>query len=134
MKRTRPGARSPVAEVRAALREIGVTIDYDERYGTSSGEDIVLTGLDHMASALVDLTRVDIDGMSLDAVLAEIGAPDALVERAAELIKVLGRMSYGVLAKEDASEAEDLRGPLYDDLDAFINAFIDELAERQEHD
>ena len=33
MKRTRPGARSPVAEVRAALREIGVTIDYDERYG-----------------------------------------------------------------------------------------------------
>jgi len=130
LKRVQPGARSPVAEIRAALREIGVTIDYDERYGTSSGEDIVLTGLDYMASALVDLTGVDIDGVSLDAVLAEIGAPDELVEQVAELIKVLGRMSYGMLAKEDASEAEELRGPLYDALDAFI----DELLERHAHE
>lgn len=112
--------QSPLAHAREALDEIGVTIEYDERHGTSSSEDTVLMGLDHMASALIDLGELDIDGVSLDAVLAEIGEEDEVVERAADLIEVLGRMSYEGISEEDAEEAEELRSLLHDDLDTLI--------------
>ncbi len=126
MSRVGHRGRGPLAEARAALDEIGVEIEYDKMVGASSGEDIVLVGLDHMASALIDLAEADIDGVSLDAVLAELGQRDEVVERAAGLIQVLGRMSYDQLSEEDAREAEELRVLLYDDLDTLIETLAKE--------
>jgi hypothetical protein len=105
---------------RRALEEIAITIDYDDRDGTSSGEKEVLRGLDAVASALTELAGLDLEAEPLDRVLAEMGAGEAMVETAAELVERLGRSSYTGLSKEDAEAAEDLRGELYDGLSNLV--------------
>ncbi len=115
-----------IHRARRALDEIGLSIEYDRDAGTSEGHDDVRRGLDAMASTLWELgdLDLDLDAEPLDRILAEMGEDKPIVEMAAELIDLLGRVTYTGLSQEDAEQAEELRGELY----GALSTLLDEIA------
>jgi hypothetical protein len=115
------------------MRLLDSPIKYDEIYGQTEGDEYVRYGLDAMASALSEWK--DLEAVSLDEVLAELGQDDTLVETAARLAELVGRRAtYEGLAYEDAKRAEGLRETLVEALDNLLNQLQEEEEASEDSD
>ena len=124
---------SPRERAWSAMGLLDSPIRYDEIYGQSEGDEDVRYGLDAMASALSEWK--ELEAVSLDEVLAELGQDDTLVEAVARLAELVGRASYlGGLAYEDVKQAEQLRESLVEALDDLLNQLQEEEKAREDSD
>ena len=118
---------SPRDRAWSGLGYLGHGIGWDDRHSSADGDELVLMGLDVMASALIDWRDLDLAAAPLDAVLAELGADDELVETTAQLIKVLRQANYfGGLREEGVRKAEGLREEIMYTLEELVNRLEEE--------
>lgn len=130
MTTRRRTTESPLQRARSALYLLGESIGWDDMQGESTGVEYVGTGLDAMATALKDLRKLDLGKAPLDEVLAHLGVEDSLVETAAELIELVGKVGYaGGLSEEDVDAAERCREELCDALDNLLTELEEEQAD-----
>ncbi len=113
---------SPRERARLALDHLSHGIGWNHIFGSADGDEIVRLGLDAMASALIDWRDLGLTVAPLDAVLAELGADDELVEITAQLIRVLGQAAYfGGLTEARVRKAEGLREDIMYTLKELVN-------------
>ncbi len=118
---------SPRDRVGSALGRIGYGIEWNQRSGCADGDELVRLSMDAMASALIEWRDLDLAAAPLDAVLAELGADDELVETTGQLIRLLGRATYyGGLTEVGVRQAEELREEIMSPLEELVTRFEEE--------